>query len=42
MSCNQPKGESDMLKYLLKRMAQAVPLLLLITMLCFFLIDLAP
>lgn len=31
-----------MLKYLIKRIAQAVPLLILITMLCFFLIDLAP
>lgn len=31
-----------MLKYLIKRIAQAVPLLLLITLLCFFLIDLAP
>lgn len=31
-----------MLKYLVKRMLQAVPLLLLITLLCFFLIDLAP
>ena len=31
-----------MLKYLIKRIAQAVPLLLLITILCFALIDLAP
>lgn len=31
-----------MLKYLVKRLLQAVPLLLLITILCFFLIDLAP
>ena len=31
-----------MLKYLIKRIAQAVPLLLLITILCFVLIDLAP
>lgn len=31
-----------MLKYLIKRLLQAVPLLLLITILCFFLIDLAP
>ena len=31
-----------MLKYLIKRIAQAVPLLLLITILCFTLIDLAP
>lgn len=31
-----------MLKYLIKRLAQAVPLLLLITILCFVLIDLAP
>lgn len=31
-----------MLKYLLKRIAQAVPLLLLITILCFALINLAP
>ena len=31
-----------MLKYLIKRLLQAVPLLLLITILCFVLIDLAP
>ena len=31
-----------MLKYLIKRILQAVPLLLLITILCFILIDLAP
>lgn len=31
-----------MLKYLIKRLLQAVPLLLLITVLCFVLIDLAP
>ena len=31
-----------MLKYLIKRILQAVPLLLLITLLCFILIDLAP
>ena len=31
-----------MLKYLIKRILQAIPLLLLITLLCFFLIDLAP
>ena len=31
-----------MLKYLIKRILQAVPLLLLITILCFVLIDLAP
>ena len=31
-----------MLKYLIKRILQAVPLLLLITILCFALIDLAP
>lgn len=31
-----------MLKYLLKRILQAIPLLVLITLLCFFLIDLAP
>lgn len=31
-----------MLKYLIKRILQAVPLLILITLLCFFLIDLAP
>ena len=31
-----------MLKYLIKRLAQAVPLMLLITILCFVLMDLAP
>lgn len=31
-----------MLKYLIKRIAQAIPLLLLITIVCFVLIDLAP